>query len=49
MRKIEIEVEIESTSGFAAIGILKTLHLKRAIDSARGSLPRRELPTAERW
>ena len=26
-----------------------TLHPKRTIDSARGSLPGRKLPTAERW
>ena len=37
------------TSGFATIGILMTLHPKRTIDSARGSLPGRKLPTAERW
>ena len=37
------------SSGFAAIGILMTLPLKRPIDSTRGSLPRIELPTAERW
>ena len=33
----------------SADGSLMTLPPKRAIDSAGGSLPRRELPTAERW
>jgi hypothetical protein len=46
---MEVETEIEDISGEAAIGILTTLHPKRAIYSAGGSLPRRELPTAERW
>jgi len=35
-------------SGSAADGILKTLSLKRVIDTAVGSLPRRELPTGLR-
>jgi hypothetical protein len=35
-------------SGFAAIGILKTLHPKSAIASIVGSLLRRELPTGVR-
>ena len=39
---------LKHNSGSAAIGILKTLHPKRAIDSAAGSLPRRELPTGLR-
>jgi len=34
--------------GSAADGILMTLPLKHAIDSAGGSLPRRELPTGLR-
>ena len=34
--------------GFAAVGILMTLSQKRAIDSAGGSLPRRELSTGLR-
>jgi len=42
----EVEVKV---SGSAAVGILMTLHPKRAIDTAGGSFPRRELPTAERW
>ena len=47
--EIEVETEIEVDSGFAADWVLTTLSLKREIDSAQGSLPRRELPTAERW
>ena len=35
-------------SGCAAVGILMTLSPKRTIDSAVGSLPRRELPTGLR-
>ena len=35
-------------SGFAAVGILMTLTLKRANDSTGGSLPRRELSTGLR-
>ena len=46
--KIEIETEIEGTSGEAAIGILMTLSQKRTIDSARGSFLGKELPTGLR-
>ena len=37
-----------TNSGFAAIGILKTLSQNRAIDSARGSFLGKELPTGLR-
>jgi hypothetical protein len=39
---------LKYNSGGAADGILMTLPLKRTIDSAGGSLPRRELPTGLR-
>jgi len=42
------EIEIEEVSGFAAIGFLTTLHMKREIDSTRGSFLGKELPTGLR-
>ena len=43
-----LALSLELYSGSAAVGILKTLSPKRAIDSAGGSLPRRELSTGLR-
>ena len=42
MGEIETEVEIEGDSGFAAVGILKTLHPKSANDTNVGSLSQRQ-------
>ena len=52
MTMIQKELRFEErelrSSGFAAIGILMTLPLKREDDSTGGSLLRRELPTGLR-
>jgi hypothetical protein len=46
--KDSVEVRELRSRGSAAIRILMTLHPKRTIASAVGSLPRRELPTGLR-